>query len=295
MFEALSETDEVLRRRSVPPPNRAPAARSLLLTVLGEYVLGDGGPVWNATLLRALVALGVQEKTARQAISRSAADGWLRRERVGRSVRWHLTPATARLLTEGAARIYSFTGVAEDADGRWLLVRLSVPEDQRDLRHTARSRLAWEGFGSLGQGWWISPHVDRQADLTDSVTGSIAGSIADQGAATPSLLTLVVQPGTADDEQALVDQAWGDRAALRRDYTRFVDWATEQAPVTATETFVAQTMLVHHWRKFPFLDPGLPGHLLPDPWVGAEAAAVFAARHAAWTRAATAWFGSTRR
>jgi phenylacetic acid degradation operon negative regulatory protein len=281
MFDAVSNTDEVLRRRSVPPPNRAPAARSLLLTVLGEYVLGEGAPVWNATLLRALGELGVLEKTARQAITRSAADGWLRREPVGRSVRWHLTLSTTRLLTEGAQRIYSFSSVAEEWDGRWLLVRVSVPERVREQRHVARSRLAWEGFGTLGQGWWISPHVDRRPDL-DTVAG--------EGA--PSLMTLVVQPGSGGDEQALVDEAWGDRRELQRDYTRFINWAAGRRPTTAAEVFVAQTLLVHHWRKFPIIDPGLPRHLLPDPWIGLEAAEVFADRHTEWTDDARDWFAA---
>ena len=42
--------DEQLRRRSVG----APAARSLLLTVLGEYVLPRAGSVWQETLVGAL-------------------------------------------------------------------------------------------------------------------------------------------------------------------------------------------------------------------------------------------------
>ena len=39
--------DDQLRRRSVG----APAARSLLLTILGEYVLPRGEPVWQETLV----------------------------------------------------------------------------------------------------------------------------------------------------------------------------------------------------------------------------------------------------
>lgn len=283
MFDAVSDTDEVLRRRSMPPPNRAPSARSLLLTILGEYVLGSGGPVWNATLLRAMAELGVQEKAARQAITRSTADGWLHRDPVGRSVRWHLTPSTTRLLTDGAERIYGFTSVAEEWDGRWLLIRVSVPEQQREQRHLARSRLAWEGFGNLGQGWWISPHVDRQPEL--------AAAAAEGG---PSLMTLVVQPGSAGDEQALADEAWGDRRELQRDYTRFITWAAGHRPATPAKAFVAQTLLVHHWRKFPIIDPGLPRHLLPDPWIGLEAAEVFADRHTEWAEQAKDWFGAQR-
>ena len=38
------------------------SARSLLLTVLGEFVHPNGSPVWTATLVDALQVLGVEEK-----------------------------------------------------------------------------------------------------------------------------------------------------------------------------------------------------------------------------------------
>ena len=37
----------------------APSARSVLLTVLGEYVLVSGGMAWTAALVEALGVLGV--------------------------------------------------------------------------------------------------------------------------------------------------------------------------------------------------------------------------------------------
>lgn len=63
------------------------SARSLLLTVLGEFVHPRGEPVWTAALVQALRGQGVEEKSARQSIARAAAEGMLRSERVGRRVR----------------------------------------------------------------------------------------------------------------------------------------------------------------------------------------------------------------
>jgi phenylacetic acid degradation operon negative regulatory protein len=132
-----------------------PEARSLLLTVLGEFVAPRGAPVWTGTLVAALGALGIREKAARQAIARSAADGWVVGDRQGRRVRWALSSATAAFLAEGARRIYSFRPVRQDWDGRWLVLVVSVPEEHRPLRHRLRSGLAWAGFGPLGQGVWV--------------------------------------------------------------------------------------------------------------------------------------------
>jgi phenylacetic acid degradation operon negative regulatory protein len=56
--------------------------------------------------------------------------------------------------------------------------------------------------------------------------------------------------------------------------------------------FRAQTLLVHQWRKFPFLDPDLPERILPARWPRARAHAVFQDRHAAWHATAQDYFRS---
>src|SRR3954471_14288646 len=152
--------NDQLRRRSVG----APAARSVLLTLLGEYVLPASGSAWQETLIGALKTLDHKTPAARRALARSVTAGWLRTERHGRRSRVHLTPATADMLRDGAERIYSF-GDPWEWDRRWLLVVLRVPEERREVRHQVRTRLAWAGFGSLGGGLWISPHAEREREL----------------------------------------------------------------------------------------------------------------------------------
>lgn len=283
---AVQQDAATLRRRSLPTPSGEPSTRSLLMTVLGEYVLGMAEPVWSAALIRSLEVLGVQEKTARQAITRSGADGWMDREQVGRQVRWTLTPATRRLLVEGAARIYGFAAATDGWDGRWLLVRLAIPEDQRDHRHHLRSRLAWAGFGSLGQGLWISPHADRRAELLETLATP-------DGPELP--MTFTTEPRSLAEDRDLVAEAWGDRAELQAAYAAFVaefeDLPIEVAgPPADEQAFVAQTRMVHEWRKFPFMDPGLPRGLLADDWIGLRAADVFTRQHARLQAPAAAWF-----
>ena len=145
------------RERAAASPERGgPAARSVLLTLLGEYVLPAAGSAWQETLIGALETLDHKTPAARRALARSVTAGWLRTERHGRRSRVHLTPATAEMLRSGTERIYSF-GDPWTWDGRWLLVVLRVPEERREVRHQVRVRLAWAGFGSLGGGLWISP------------------------------------------------------------------------------------------------------------------------------------------
>src|SRR5215467_9472157 len=100
----------------------APSARGMLFTLLGEFVLPGGGTAWTSAVLAAFARLGIEEKTTRQALMRTAASGWLDAQKAGRRTRWRLTVSAQKMLTEGADRIYSFTGPAESWDGRWLLV-----------------------------------------------------------------------------------------------------------------------------------------------------------------------------
>jgi phenylacetic acid degradation operon negative regulatory protein len=124
----------------------AASARSLLLTLLGEFVLPREGGAWTSAIVAGLAEVGVEEKAARQALSRTAAEGLLRSEREGRRVIWRLTAAGDRLLTSGADRIYSFGRGTLAWDGRWLVLAVSVPETQRQLRHKLRTRLTWAGW-----------------------------------------------------------------------------------------------------------------------------------------------------
>jgi phenylacetic acid degradation operon negative regulatory protein len=266
--------NDQLRRRSVG----APAARSVLLTVLGEYVMPQHDALWQETLIDALGTLGYKPQAARQALARSVAAGWMRTQRVGRRSRVQLTPETAAMLETGARRIYGF-GSPWEWDGRWLVVVLRVPEERRDVRHRARTQLAWAGFGSLGGGLWISPHAEREEELRD-----LSGSAAE-------LLSLRAEFGSLGDPRKIVEEAW-DLDAVSAAYRTFIDDVERRRPRTAEAVFAAQTMLVHEWRKFPFLDPDLPAEMLPAGWPRERAHDLFTDRHDAWSAAARDYFGS---
>ncbi|HVL86303.1 MAG TPA: PaaX family transcriptional regulator C-terminal domain-containing protein [Pseudonocardia sp.] len=254
----------------------AASARSLLLTVLGEFVLPRGEPVWTKVLIDVLGGLGIEPKSARQALARTAGEGLLVSDRAGRRVRWSLTEPGRRLLSDGAARIYGFGTPAPPWDGRWLVLLVSVPESRRQLRHRLRTRLAWAGLGSPSPGVWLSPDPGKQAEVADVV--------ADLGL-TEVASSFVGPFGAIGAQQAVVAQAW-DLAAVEQAYEEFIATFADAGPVRPPEVLAYQIHLVHAWRRFPFLDPRLPGELLPTEWAGARAAALFDTLHARWHRPA---------
>lgn len=247
----------------------AASARGLLFTVLGEFALPTGGSAWTSAFIEVFGRLGVEEKAIRQALARTAADGWVGPERHGRRTRWWLTPDGTRLLTEGTERIYAFTGSQPDWDGSWLLVLARVPERDRHARHLLRTRLRWAGLGSPAPGVWITTHTERKAEVEQVLrqAGVTDGQI------------FVAQHGGGGELAALVAQAW-DLAAIEQRYEAFL---AEFASPSARDPLTRLTELVHAWRRFPSVDPGLPTRLLPGRWSGARAAKLFAARHARWS------------
>jgi phenylacetic acid degradation operon negative regulatory protein len=269
-----SVDDRALRPRS------GSSAKALLLTVLGELVLPHGGAVWTSTVVQALGLFDVEERNARQALARLAEQGTVRSEKQGRRARWHLTDAGRRLLVDGTARIYAL-GTGDDRwDGRWLVVLCSVPEDQRTKRHQLRTQLEFAGFGFVAPGVAVSPHLDREA---------AANAVLDDLGLLPGAMVFRAEAGDLVAADDLLARAW-DLGTLAASYTSFVADFQDRAPRTDAARFADLVDLVHEWRRFPFLDPGIPTRLLPAHWPGRAARGLFAERHDAWSPGATRWY-----
>jgi len=186
--------------------------------------------------------------------------GWLTAVRLPAGPGYTLTPRALRRLDDSAERIYRTS--VQEWDGRWHLLAITPPPG-RTARERLHAQLGFLGYGALGGGAWVSP---RPAPELDTV-------LADSGARAERF--------TAEhdgDSQALIARAW-DLESLARAYTRFLDQARDRLEGRDADTdegaFAARSELVHEWRKFLFVDPGLPAALLPLGWPGVKAAAWF--------------------
>jgi phenylacetic acid degradation operon negative regulatory protein len=257
-------------------PRSGSSAKALLLTVLGEFVLPHGGSVWTQTVVQVLELLGIEERNARQALARLAEQGTVANERRGRRALWRLTPEGRDLLVTGTERIYSFGASTDDWDEHWLVVFCSVPEEQRAKRHRLRSRLSFEGFGFLGPGLAITPHLDRE-DAANTILKDLD--------LVPAAIVLRAEAGTLVPATEMLHRAW-DLDELADRYRAFSDSFRRRAPATDDSRLAALVELVHAWRRFPFVDPEIPDRLLPRSWPGRRAKALFDDRHAVWSPAA---------
>ena len=256
------------------------SGKELLLSVLGELLLPNGGSAWTSTLVAVLAELGISDRNARQAIARLADGGTLRNERLGRRARWHLTREAEEFLTKGAERIYGFGSDSDSWDGHWLMLMCSVPEDQRADRPRLRSRLGFEGFGFLAPGIAICAHIDREA--------AAARVLHDLGLLADAVL-LRSEASPLSPDATLIERAW-DLASLGDTYSEFIARFHQRRPTSDPQRCAAVVELVHAWRRFPSIDPELPARLLPRRWQGHRAKDVFDDCRARWTPGATRWF-----
>jgi phenylacetic acid degradation operon negative regulatory protein len=231
-------------------------ARSALFDLYGDHLRLRGGAAPVAGLVRLLAPLGIQPPAVRTAVSRMVRQGWL----TGSGASYALTPRAVRRLDEAADRIYR-TSVVE-WDGRWHLLVVTPPAG-RTARERLYAQLQYLGYGALGNGSWLSPRVAPELDAT------LAEAVARAERFT------AVHDG---DSGALIARAW-DLDGLARSYARFLD-RPRQDDSTDEAAFAARSLLVHDWRKFLFVDPGLPASLLPPDWPGVKAAAEFDAQAA---------------
>jgi phenylacetic acid degradation operon negative regulatory protein len=247
-------------------------ARSLLFTVYGDSIRPHGGEIGMGSLIRLMAPLGFTPRAVRAAMARIARQGWLRTRRVGRRAYYSLTPEGAWRVEEGVRRVYRLE--PEPWDGRWRLLTYAIPEGRRSIRDRLRRELTWLGLGPLSRSTWLTPRA-LAAPLAELVRAhGVDGHVAIFEAA------LV---GPAHDRE-LVRRCW-DLDAIAARYTAFMATTRRRAAslrlrlrrraISDATCFSEKIRLVHEYRKFLFVDPGLPDALLPSGWPGRDAARLF--------------------
>jgi phenylacetic acid degradation operon negative regulatory protein len=251
----------------------APSARSLLLTVAGEMLRDREEGVWTTALLRVFAGLGVEDHATRQLLARSAAAGWVTRERAGRGVRWRLADRGRELVVNGVRRSELYLGTGASWDGTWLVLYVTLPQHQRTTRKRLYGGLTWLGMGNPTPGVWVTPHAERAEELGELVS---ALELDDTAFAVVGQVPKIGMP-----QDQLVERSW-ELAELRAHYATFIEQErTAPAPADADGVLLSYLALLSLQQRFMRRDPMLPAELLSD-WVGRDGAALFGRLRAEW-------------
>lgn len=266
------------RRRS----DGGPSARSLLISVLGQWVGPSETPVWTSTLVGALEALGIEARAARQAVNRTGADGWLEGESVGRYTRWRLTASGRRLIGSAMPRVArSISADTAEWNGTFLLLAVVEPVSDRATRDRLAAGLDFEGFGALGPNLWIAAGGGAR-DGVEAVLDSCG--LVERGLLFES--STVVGAATPAD---VVAMAW-DLDTAAEAHQAFLDQFAAAVPTDEREAFALRTRMAHEWRDLLSVDPSLPASLLPADWPGHRTRALFQERYAEWAGPARSYY-----
>jgi phenylacetic acid degradation operon negative regulatory protein len=139
--------------------------------------------------------------------------------------------------------------------------------------------LLWLGFGALDHTTWISP-CDLRAEVEQTVTALGVCPYVD--------FFTAERRGFAGGE-GIVARCWD----LKRLHDYHTDLITRYGPLfqehqtrlmasdslEPQECFMQRIMLIHEYRSAPYVDPNLPSELLPDNWLGEQAAQLFQQYH----------------
>lgn len=239
------------------PPRLRP--QSLMLTYLGDYVLGRDIAVFSGSFIAAFARLGVGEHAVRSTLSRMVARGLLTRHRSGRRMHFGLTPRTEEILRDGEDRVWRQGVVNDDWDGTWTVLAFSMPESWQRVRHDLRARLVWAGFGSLGNGTWIAP---SRVDVRPIVAGlGLNGHL--------KVFTGAAEQPT--DVAGMLREAF-DLNGLADGYRRFLRrWDRPRPLPGAPDDLARYLWLTTEWLQLVRADPRLPVEHLPADWPAVRA------------------------
>jgi phenylacetic acid degradation operon negative regulatory protein len=252
--------------RPVTRPN------SFIFTLYGDFVhrsqRAPDQAVWIGSLARLMGCFGLSEAAVRQAVSRMSRQGWLSATRRGARAFYAVTERGRRRIENLNPRIY---GPIVEWDGRWRMLTYSVSESGRERRDRLRKDLTVLGWAPLATSTWISPS-DALEDARDAAQA--AGGLEDVD------LFLGDYRGPRTDRE-LLERCW-DLPAIASAYQQFIaryrprlQRERADGALDDEQAFIERMWLVHDFRKFAYVDPGLPSVLLPAHWPGNVAAALF--------------------
>lgn len=244
----------------------------MIFTLFGDYIFHYGNKIWIGSLIRLLAEFGHNEQSVRAAISRMNKQDWIQAEKIGNKSYYNLTDRGVKRIEEAAERIFKLKPVKWD--GKWRIFMYSIPEEIRNIRDELRKELVWSGFGTMTNSCWISAN-QLEKQVQDLIEKYEIESYVD---------FFIAEYKGPHDNKNIVEKSW-NIDEINQKYQEFISSYSQKyvidrnkilkGQMTDAECFVERTKLVHEYRKFLFVDPGLPEELLPEKWLGGHAASLF--------------------
>lgn len=243
---------------------------SVAMTIFGDAVVPRGGVLRMGALSQITGRMGIENNALRTAMSRLAIDGWVERERSGRSSYYRLTQSGLKQTLAASRRIYSPSGATWV--GEW---QAAVAAGDAPLSPDERARLAALGFHRTGDGLHVRPWSERaeqpDADLPVELFRMRSHSWTGD--------RLLATPGGGLDQ--LYEDVW-------RLFSPFAD-VVDGRRLDPLDAITARTLLIHVWRRIVLKDVHVPDEMRLADWPGHDARQLVALLYRELLPASEAW------
>jgi phenylacetic acid degradation operon negative regulatory protein len=249
-----------------------PRVWSMVITVFGDAVVPRGGRIALTALQDIMGRLRVEAGALRTAMSRLAADGWVIRERNGRSSFYRLAEEGRHAFDRATRRIYAAGPPAWD--GAWT-VAVAPPDGAAELRE----KMEEAGFLRVEASVYLRPETRNAPDPADALAGM-----------------LVIHGNSAEHPEAMrmlwpSDEIAAAYRAFIEAHRPLLGAFRRSGSIRPLDAMAARTLLVHDWRRIVLRDPGLPLALLPRHWPGEEARTLARDVYGRLLEPSEAWLG----
>lgn len=239
-----------------------------ILTIFGLYARAEGNWLSVASVVDLMADLGGEGPAVRSAISRLKRRGVLISEHHADTAGYAVSASTLEVLAEGDVRIFERRRATVE-DG-WVVVVFSVPESEREKRHSLRSSLTRLGFGTVAPGVWLAP-----GNLADETRHAL------QRRGLFEYVDIFCGRYVAFSDLRSKVHVWWNLEELTELYAEFLHryrsalYRSSAEGFSPEEAFQTYVQMLTQWRQLPYRDPGLPLSLLPPAWNGEAAGELF--------------------
>lgn len=200
---------------------------SVIITFFGDAIVPRGGSVSAKTVQTLLARMGIEAGAVRTAFSRLSNDGWVVREKRGRSSFYRLSKTGLQPFAEATDLIYAPLPAAPSNDGRWKL--------------------------SLSEASYPLPRIER-----------LSGGCGADGEGDPNDFELV---GTVRAIPRWMKQMHCSDAHHQAYATLMQAFAPVQPEQMSNEEAMAiRCLLIHEWRRILFQFDAVPPDFWTDDW-----------------------------
>ena len=223
---------------------------SVIITFFGDTIVPRGGIVAAKTVQDVLGRLGIEPGAVRTAFSRLARDGWVTREKIGRTSFYRLSADGLEPFLEAESIIYRSASEANSKVESWLFaihndraysnVLLGQPDDETRNRLTKEDYFIIEGDLKNVPNWMMELYAPQ--------------SIAD---------------------------------AMKRLMTDFAILDVDK--LEGLDAVAARCLLIHEWRRLRLRIGDLPPELWPNDWPQEACCAFVSQRYERLLSASELW------